>query len=164
MRAGSDAGQNGYDDSEHSYGRLEEHVTNNTESVARSFMASFEVGDPHDVAGHVSDDFVNEHTAALGSGCVSKAAYLERLPGFLADMVGLRYEVEDLIVDGDKAAVFYRMTAQWQGKARFDVRGVQRLTVKDSLITHRVDYWDSAVFLTQASPEARDALRPFGVR
>ena len=32
----------------------------------------------------VTDDFVNEHTSALGSGCVGKAEYASRVPGFMA--------------------------------------------------------------------------------
>lgn len=131
--------------------------------VARSYLGSFASGDPASIAAHVSDDFVNSHTAALGSGCRGKRAYLERLPGFLADMVDLRYEIEQLLVDGDDIAAFYTMTALFQGEAPISVRGVQRLRVADSLVTHRTDYWDSAVFLTQVSEQAREALRPFGI-
>lgn len=78
-------------------------------------------------------------------------------------MVDLRYEIEDLVVDGDRVAAFYRMTARWQGETEIAVRGVQRLLVSDGLITHRTDYWDSAVFLTQADPAAREALKRFGI-
>lgn len=112
-------------------------------------MASFASGDPDTVAAHVADGFVNEHTAALGSGCIGRAAYSERLPGFLNDMAGLVYDVEDVVVSGDTAAVFYTMTARWQGETHIEVRGAQRLVVEDGLIVHRVDYWDSKVFLDQ---------------
>jgi len=78
-------------------------------------------------------------------------------------MKTLRYEVESLVVADDVAAVFYTMTALWQGGAPISVRGVMRLHVDNGLVTHRIDYWDSAVFLTQVSSEAREALRPFGV-
>ncbi len=147
-------------------------MSNPAREVVASYLASFAGGDPDAIAAHVSEDFVNEHTAALGSGCVGRAAYRERLPAFLADMVGLDYAVEDLVVDTDAAApddagrvaAFYRMTARWQGDAPFTVRGVQRLEVADGLITRRTDYWDSAVFLAQVSPDAAAALAPFGVR
>ena len=134
----------------------------------RSYLASFSSGDPELVAAHVSDNFVNEHTAALGTGCIGKAAYRSRLPGFLSDMAELAYGVEDLVVGGlaDGAvtvAAFYTMTASWQGDVPISVQGVQRLVVRDGLIDHRTDYWDSANFLLQASADAAKALAPFGI-
>ena len=132
-------------------------------AVARSYLASFATGDPAVIGRHVSADFVNEHTAALGSSCAGKQAYLDRLPGFLAEMVDLHYDIEQLIVDGDTVAAFYLMTARWRGERPISVRGVQRLTTRDGVISHRTDYWDSAGFLVQASEEARAALAPFGI-
>lgn len=111
----------------------------------------------------VSVDFVNEHTAALGSGCTGRDAYRERLPSFLADMVDLQYEVERLVADGAQVAAFYTMRARWKGETPISIRGVQRLQVVDGLITHRTDYWDSAVFLGQVSAEARDLLSTIGI-
>ena len=118
-------------------------------AVARSYLASFATRDPDAIAAHVGDDFVNEHTAALGSSCVGRDAYRERLPGFLADMVDLRYEPEDVVAEGDRVMVTYTMTARWQGSTPITVRGVQRLVVRDGRIAHRTDYWDSKVFLDQ---------------
>lgn len=120
-----------------------------TEAIVRSYFSSFATGDPDAVAAHVSESFVNEHTSALGSGCEGRSAYRERLPGFLSDMAGLRYEIEHIIVSGSNAAVFYTMTACWQGEVSIEVRGAQRLDVGGGLITKRVDYWDSKVFLDQ---------------
>lgn len=134
-----------------------------SEAHVRSYLASFDRRDPEEIAGHVSDDFVNEHTSGLGSGCLGRAAYRKRLPEFLAEMAGLHYQVEDLITDEDRTAAFYTMTATWQGETAIRIRGVQRLVVKDGLITHRTDYWDSAVFLGQVSEDARSALESFGV-
>ncbi len=131
--------------------------------MARSYLNAFTDRDPAAIAAHVADGFINEHTSALGAGCIGRAAYLERLPGFLADMVDLDYQIEELVVDGDRVAAFYTMTARWQGQAPISVRGVQRLVIAEGLIVHRTDYWDSAVFLTQASEEARSALASFGV-
>lgn len=131
--------------------------------LASAYLLSFSTGDPDLIAAHVCDEFVNEHTAALGSGCVGRETYRDRLVGFLADMVDLRYDIEHLLVDGGEVAAFYTMTANWQGTAPIRVRGVQRLRVADGCITHRVDYWDSAVFLTQVSAEARAALAGFGI-
>lgn len=131
--------------------------------VARSYLESFASADPAQIVAHVSTDFVNEHAAALGIGCVGRNTYLERLPAFLTDMVGLNYSIEQLLVDGAEIAAFTTMTALWQGERPISVRGVQRLRIEDGLITHRTDYWDSAVFLTQAHPEALEALQPFGI-
>lgn len=123
--------------------------TDDPAAVARSYLQSFAAGDPSVIADHVTGDFQNEHTSALGSSCRGKDAYRDRLPGFLADMVDLRYEIEDLVVEGATVAAFYTMHAKWQGDAPISVRGVQRLVVRDGLIAHRIDYWDSQVFLQQ---------------
>ncbi|MDE0701931.1 MAG: nuclear transport factor 2 family protein [Acidimicrobiaceae bacterium] len=133
-------------------------------AIARSYLESFASGSADTIAAHVSPDFVNEHTSALGAGCIGRDVYRQRLVGFLADMVDLRYEIENLIVEGSEVAAFYTMTANWQDEHPISVRGVQRLVVGDGLITHRTDYWDSAVFLTQTSPEAQTALAPFGIQ
>lgn len=118
-------------------------------AVALSYVAAFASGDPDRIAAHVAADFVNEHTAALGSGCVGRDEYRRRLPGFLADFEGLRYEPEDVVADGDRVVVAYRMTAHHAGKP-IDLRGVFRLRITDGHITHRVDYWDALTFLRQA--------------
>jgi ketosteroid isomerase-like protein len=141
-----------------------EQVPTETERIVRGYLGSFAGRDPDAIAAHVSDDFVNEHTAALGEGCRGRAAYRERLPGFLADMHELRYEVEDVIVDGSRAAVAYTMHARWQGDRPISVRGVQRLRVAGGLVSERVDYWDAADFLLQADPAAAAVLGPLGVR
>jgi hypothetical protein len=56
--------------------------------VARAYLHSFATGDPDEVAAHVTDDFVNEHTAALSSSCNGKTEYRRRY-GFLGSR-GLR--------------------------------------------------------------------------
>jgi len=140
-----------------------EHVSAETGRVVRSYLASFDGRDPDAIAAHVSDEFVNEHTAALGDGCVGRASYRRRLPAFLDDMQDLHYELEDLIVDGPRAAAAYTMHARWRGDRPIAVRGVQRLRVVQGLITERVDYWDAADFLLQAEPGAADVLAPLGV-
>jgi ketosteroid isomerase-like protein len=117
-------------------------------AVARSYVESFSSGDPDAIAAHVSDDFVNEHTAALGSGCVGRDEYRRRLPGFLATFEGLRYEVEDVIADGDRAAVAYEMHASHDGHP-IAIRGVMRIDVRDGKVARRVDYWDALSFLKQ---------------
>lgn len=129
----------------------------------RSYFAAFEQRDVDAIAAHVSDDFVNEHTAALGQGCVGRETYRERLPGFLEGMANLRYEIEDLVEQDGRVMVSYRMTAKWQGVTSISIRGAQRLVIADGLITRRTDYWDSAAFLLQADPEAAAMLTQLGM-
>lgn len=119
------------------------------ETVARGYLAAFDSADPDTIAAWVSADFVNVHTAALGEGCEGRDTYRRRLVGFLADMVGLHYEVEDLVSADDRVMVTYTLTATWQGATPITVRGAQRLEVHDGLITHRTDYWDAKGFLDQ---------------
>ena len=131
--------------------------------VAASYLASFDSRDPETIAAHVSDDFANRHTAALGASCDGRDAYLERLPAFLASMPGLHFEVEQLVVEGPDVAAFYTMSGLWHGEAEFSVRGVQHLRVQDGLIIQRTDYWDSAVFLAQVDNDAAGALAKLGL-
>ena len=126
--------------------------------VAEGYLGAFAGADADDIASRVTDDFVNEHTSAMGRGCTGRDAYRERLPGFLGGFSGLVYEIEDVIVDGDRVAAAYTMRARWQGDAPIEVRGVQRLTIRDGRVARRVDYWDSLVFLLQVDPAVRDAL------
>jgi ketosteroid isomerase-like protein len=120
----------------------------NTAAVARSYVESFATADPDTIAGHVTDDFINEHTAALSSGCEGKTEYRRRLPGFLASFAGLRYEIEDLVAQGDRAAAAYTMHATYDGHP-IVIRGVMRIEVRDGLVAHRTDYYDALGFLKQ---------------
>ena len=117
-------------------------------AAAREYLRSFATGDPDTVAAHVTDDFVNEHTAALASGCTGKIEYRRRLPDFLASFSGLRYDIEDLVAEGDKVMAAYTMRATYEGHA-IAVRGVMRLSIRDGLVAHRVDYYDALGFLRQ---------------
>lgn len=117
--------------------------------VARAYLGAFASANPEAVAAWVTDDFVNEHTAALGSGCIGRDEYLRRLPGFLGSMPGLAYEVEDMICEGQKVAAAYILRATVNDRP-IAVRGVMRLEIRGRLIARRVDYWDSLVFQRQA--------------
>ena len=103
------------------------------------------------VASCVSDDFFNEHTSALGHSLHGRDAYRERLPTFLAEFAGLHYDVEGIVVEGSRAAVAYRMTCRWQ-EHPVAIRGVFWFEVRDDVIAHRVDYWDSSEFQRQTEP------------
>jgi steroid delta-isomerase-like uncharacterized protein len=117
-------------------------------AVVLAYLAAFSTGDADTVAAHVSDDFVNDHTSALGSGSVGRDEYRRRLPGFLGAFSDLRYEPEQVIADGTTVAVPYRMTASSDGHP-VDLRGVMVVDVVDGRITRRTDYWDSLTFLRQ---------------
>ncbi len=117
-----------------------------------AYLASFATGDPELVASHVADGFVNEHTAAIGRSSEGKDEYRSRLPGFLASMPGLRYDVDethDVVAEGD--IVFAAYTLRCRVNERdIAVRGVMRFEVRDGLIAKRTDWWDSRVFEQQA--------------
>ena len=117
-------------------------------ALVRSYLHSFATGDVEAIAAHVTDDFVNEHTAALGSGCTGRAEYLSRLPGFLAGFPGLLYDVEQVVVQGDRAAAAYRMTASSDGHP-VDLRGAMMFELAGGRIAKRTDYWDSLTYLRQ---------------
>lgn len=112
--------------------------------VALAYVASFAIGDPDGICAHVAESFVNEHTSALGHSTIGRSAYRANLPGFLAAFPNLRYEVEDAVAEGEQVAVFYVMTADG-----VELRGVFHLWVRDGLVAHRVDYWDSLTYLRQ---------------
>ena len=117
--------------------------------LCRSYLESFATRDADAVAAHVSDDFVNEHTAALGSGCTGIDEYRRRLPGFIDSMPDLRYDVEDVMVDGDRVVIPYTLRARVNDRD-IAVRGAMRFDVRGDKIARRVDYWDSLVFQRQA--------------
>ena len=116
--------------------------------VARSYLAAFAAGDPDAIAAHVADGFVNDHASALGSRSEGRDEYRRRLPGFLARFPGIRYDVEQLVVEGPAVAAAYVMTATSDGHP-VEVRGLMLFDIRDGLINGRTDYWDSLGFLRQ---------------
>jgi ketosteroid isomerase-like protein len=120
--------------------------------VCLGYLAAFATGNPEAVAAHVTDDFANEHLAALGSGCVGVDEYRRRLPGFLAFMSGLRYEVadveRDVIAQQDRVCIGYTLHAVVDGHT-VAVPGVMRFEVREGRIARRIDCWDSLVFQRQ---------------
>ena len=119
-----------------------------TRDVVVAYLDAINAGDADAAADLVADDFHNEHTSALGNSLRGRDAYRERLPRFLAEFAGLHYELEDVIVDGARAAVPYTMTCEWRGHP-VCIRGMFRFRVVDGHIAHRVDYWDSNEFERQ---------------
>lgn len=131
-------------------------MTTSTREVVLAYLEAINAGDVERAADLVAEDFFNEHTSSLGSSLRGRDAYRERLPRFLAQFTNLRYEVEDLIEDGDRAAVPYTMTFDWTGDDGavhpVTIRGMFRFRVAGGRIAHRVDYWDGTEFQRQTTP------------
>ena len=119
--------------------------------VALSYLNAFATGDPDTVASHVTDDFQNIQVGLLGTGCMGAEAYRKRLSGFLAAFTNLKYDVEELIVDGEKVAVAYAMTFT-DANRPVKIQGVMIMTMKNGRIAVRSDYWDGLSYLKQTGP------------
>ncbi len=117
-------------------------------STVEQYLTALSAGDVDAVVRLVTDDFRNEHTSTLGSSSAGRDTYRERLPGFLAQFAALHYEVVDIITEGDRVSVRYRLTANFEGHP-LDIPGVMLFEVRDGLIARRTDVWDSLTFLRQ---------------
>lgn len=119
-----------------------------TADVVRAYLAALNSHDRDAIAALVTDDFFNHHLSSRGESLRGREAYRERLAGFLARFHDLRYEIEDLVAEDDRAMVAYRMSALrvpdgGDGAALpIDVPGVFRFVVRDGLIAYRADYRD----------------------
>jgi steroid delta-isomerase-like uncharacterized protein len=124
-----------------------------TRAAVERYLDALNHHDPDAIAAAVAEDFVNEHTSARGTSRRGRDAYRAALPVFLDRFRSLHYDVEDLLVDGDRAGVAYRMTARYRddtGVAHpITIRGMFRFRVVDGLIARRVDYWDGNDFERQ---------------
>ncbi len=122
-------------------------------SVAQRYLAALSAGELDAIAACVTFDFENEQTSALGSSSYGQLGYCDRLPAFLAQFVGLNYEVVSTIAEGDRVAVQYRLTAHHltsaDGGHPIDIPGVMLFVVEEGLIAKRTDVWDSLTFLRQ---------------
>jgi ketosteroid isomerase-like protein len=117
-------------------------------TTAEQFLAALSAADADAVVALVTEDFVNEHTSELGTGLRGRSAYRERLPGFLDQFAALQYEVIESIVEGQRVAIRYRMTANFEGHP-LDIPGVMLFTIREGLVARRTDVWDSLTFLRQ---------------
>ena len=128
-------------------------MTTTNRDLVLSYLESFSRGDPQAVTAHVTEDFRNRQIGLLGTGCAGADTYRERLAGFLGSFRNLSYEVEDLVADGDKVAVAYRMTFD-DGDRPVAVQGMMLMTIRDGLIAERADYWDGLTYLKQTGVTA----------
>ena len=116
--------------------------------VVASYLASFATGNPDAIVAHVSKDFENIHTSDLAESSSGRAAYRERLPGFLNEFDGVAYEIVETFAEGNRVAAAYTMRADYHGSP-IEIQGMFRFLVSEDLITQRVDYFDSLSFLKQ---------------
>ena len=123
-------------------------ASNSVRDRVTEYLAALSAHDVDRIVACVTEDFVNEHTSALGSTSHGREIYRGRLPGFLGQFERLRYEVVDTIVEGERAAVRYRMTATYEEHA-LDIPGVMLFVIREGLIAQRTDVWDSLTFLRQ---------------
>jgi steroid delta-isomerase-like uncharacterized protein len=122
-----------------------------TRAAVTRYLDALNGHDADAIAASVAPDFVNEHTSVLGRSLQGRQAYREALDGFLSRFEELHYEVEDIVVEDDRAALAYLMTARYEGRP-VSIRGVFRFRVAGGLIAHRTDYWDSGEFTRQVTP------------
>tara|TARA_B100000427_G_scaffold9584_1_gene8277 strand:+ start:226 stop:633 length:408 start_codon:yes stop_codon:yes gene_type:complete len=123
-------------------------TTRNPIEVATSYLESFAKRDPDLIASHVSEDFKNIHTSALGDPCEGRSSYRNKLPGFLEKFKNLTYECEEMIALDEKVFVSYLMKAEVDGN-NISINGVFNLKIVNGYIESRIDYFDSLTFLKQ---------------
>ena len=120
--------------------------------VVSSYLGAFTRSDPDAIASVVSEGFRNEHLSELGSSCVGRDEYRRRLPHFLASFADRRYSIVDAIEQQrdscTEVAVRYRFHAVYEDTT-IEIPGVMWFSVRDGLITKRIDTWDSLTFLKQ---------------
>ena len=114
-----------------------------------AYLGAFTTGDPDQIVRWVTDDFVNDHTSAMGESFSGKEQYRERLPRFLDNMPGLFYDIEHTITEGDRVAIAYVLRSRPRGRF-IALRGAMHFEVRDGLIAKRTDYWDALTFRQQA--------------
>lgn len=123
-------------------------TTRNPIEVATSYLESFTKRDPDLIASHVSEDFKNIHTSALGDPCEGRSSYRNKLPGFLEKFKNLTYECEEMVALDEKVFVSYLMKAEVDGN-NISINGVFNLKIVNGYIESRIDYFDSLTFLKQ---------------
>lgn len=118
--------------------------------VARNYLEAFASGDPDAIAALVSENFVNEHLSELGSGCVGRDEYRQRLVGFLATFADATYTIDAISALDRPGEVMarYRFAARYEGTP-IDIAGMMWFEVSDGRIARRTDLWDSLSFLRQ---------------
>ena len=119
-------------------------TTNRTRvvSLLYAYIDALNAHSVEQVSACVAEDFFNEHTAAMGVSVRGRVAYETALDRFFTEFPDVAYEIEDILVDGHRAAVPYVFHAT-VGGTPVRIRGIFRFEIDNGIISHRVDYWDS---------------------
>lgn len=112
---------------------------NQTAALMARFNQVFQAHDPDALSALVADGCVIENTgpAPDGSRHVGRAACIE-LWSSIATNRELRFDLEDTIVCGDRAMIFWKL--HWGADAAEAVRGVNLMRVRDGLIVEARGY------------------------
>ncbi|PCI49681.1 MAG: hypothetical protein COB49_04610 [Alphaproteobacteria bacterium] len=116
--------------------------------IALNYLKSFSSGDPDIVASHVTKDFENNQMGVFGMCFKGRDLYREKLIGFLSSFRNIEYIPEDVIVDGDRVVIAYRMATE-NNLHSVDIRGVMIITISGDRVSVRSDYWDGLSYLKQ---------------
>jgi ketosteroid isomerase-like protein len=110
-----------------------------TAEVIRRFNSVFQRHDPAELAEIVAADCVIENTTPSPNGAryVGYEACVD-LWTRIATAPGRRFDVEDVVVAGERATIRWRLT--WGGGAEDSVRGVNLMRVQGGRITEALGY------------------------
>jgi ketosteroid isomerase-like protein len=118
-------------------------MTPDTTEVIRRYNDAFQRHDPGPIAELVADDCVLENTSPAPDGARFEGR--EAVVGFwqqIAADTSLNFEIEDVIVAGDRATIYWRLRF---GAAQQDsVRGVNLIHVRDGKIIEGRGYVKSS--------------------
>src|SRR5262245_23227645 len=110
-----------------------------TADVMRRFNDVFQRHDPSGLADLIAADCVleNSQPAPNGSRHVGRDACVELWSG-IATAPGTRFDLEDVIVSGERATILWRF--RWGDTDAESVRGVNLMRVRDGLIVEGKGY------------------------
>jgi ketosteroid isomerase-like protein len=110
-----------------------------TAEIMRRFNEAFQRHDPSGLADLIAPDCVleNSQPAPNGSRHVGRDACVE-LWSTIATIPGGRFDLEDVIVSGDRATILWRF--RWGETDVESVRGVNLMRVRDGLIVEGKGY------------------------
>jgi ketosteroid isomerase-like protein len=110
-----------------------------TTEIMRRFNDAFQRHDPSGLAALIAPDCVleNSQPAPNGSRHVGRDACVELWSG-IATAPGTRFDLEDVIVAGERATILWRF--RWGDSEAESVRGVNLMRVRDGLIVEGKGY------------------------
>lgn len=142
-------------------------------AVATAYLVALGGDDPDAVADLVADDFVNEHQNTLGSGCVGRETYRQRLTGFFAGFPGRTYDIVKIAVgEPDAATGVTDVVARYRFRTdvvvgsgdaarteSIDIPGVMWIEVAGGQVVRRIDTWDAMTYYEQSGDTPSGFIR-----